>query len=104
MSTTDNPSVRVPRRLADLWLRKEGAENAVIDPASGNLHILNETAVALWELCDGRTLPREMVDAICQLFDAPRAQVEIDVERTLADFERRRLIEWTGVTQVTRPE
>lgn len=62
--------------------------NVVAEP-SGNDHIvhrnthedfvLNPTAFALWELCDGRTTLSEMVEAVCDLFEIGRDQARADV-------------------------
>jgi hypothetical protein len=61
---------------------------------SGDRYVLNETASALWELCDGETGSDEMVSAICLLFDADQTVIANDVHRTLREFEHRRLLEW----------
>jgi hypothetical protein len=56
--------------------------------------VLNETALALWELCDGLTTSDEMVSAICVLFAAGQPDIAADVQRTLSEFETRHLLEW----------
>lgn len=88
---------RVPRQRADVWLRASGDETTLLDPSGNHLYTLNPTALALWELCDGRTSPAEMIDAICTLFTGIYDVIEEDVERTLEDFTRARLIEWDVV-------
>jgi hypothetical protein len=55
--------------------------------------VLNETALALWELCDGGTTADEMVSAICVLFDADRRVIAADVQRILREFELCHLVE-----------
>lgn len=82
-----------PRRRGDVWLRARGSENAVFDPVTGHLHLLNETARAIWELCDGETTPDEMVRAICELSGLPDEVVEEDVHRALSEFESLGLLE-----------
>lgn len=57
-------------------------------------YVLNETALALWQLCDGRTGPDEMVDSACELFDADREVVAADVRRALAAMTDAGLLEW----------
>jgi hypothetical protein len=52
------------------------------------VHILNATALAIWELCDGQTRTGEMVGAICGLSGLPRDVVEEDVGRILGEFQR----------------
>ena len=84
----------LPRRRPGIGIRQLRGEQALVDPARDRLHVLNATALALWELCDGNTRPEEMVDAVCVLFGEDHAAVERDVTSTLAEFENLGLIEW----------
>jgi len=88
-------STRRPVRKQEVWLRQAEGENVVYDPDSGAVHILNATAVAIWELCDGQTDPREMVDAICGLSGLPNEVVTEDVDRILGEFDRVGILSWT---------
>lgn len=83
-----------PVRREGVWLRATGEENAVYDPATGGLHLLNETARAIWELCDGETTVEEMITAICELTGLHPDVVTEDVQRTLAEFEQLGIIRW----------
>jgi hypothetical protein len=71
-----------------------GDENAVFDPVTKGLHLLNETARAIWELCDGDTTPSEMVMAICEVSGLPDEVVAEDVHRTLSEFDRLGILDW----------
>ena len=70
----------LPARRSDVWLRQAGDENAVCDPKTGAVHMLNSPALAIWHLCDGQTSPEEMVDAICEASGMPADVVVEDVE------------------------
>lgn len=70
-----------PRRTS-LTVERRGPSGAVVDPGVR----LNETALALYELCDGQTGVDEMVDAVAELFGLPPAQARLDVESALADM------------------
>ena len=85
---------RRPVRREGVWLRTTGEENAVFDPETGGLHLLNETARAIWELCDGDTTPEEMVKAICELSGLHPDVVTEDVSRTLLEFEHLGILRW----------
>lgn len=87
-----------PARSADIWLRQADGENALVDRPTGSVHLLNDTALAIWELCDGQTLPEEMVEAICELCGLPVEVVTEDVEQTLHQFEHAGLITWRELT------
>ncbi len=81
-------STQKPLRRPDVEVSEVGPGHVLVDRASGDAHVINDTALALWELCDGRTARAEMVDAICELFSAPRDRVDGDVRATLDEFER----------------
>ncbi len=53
---------------------------------------LNDTALALWELCDGRTTVAEMVGAASVLFAEKPADLARDVLAALAELQRDGLI------------
>jgi hypothetical protein len=83
-----------PARKAGVWLRQADDENAVYDPETGVLHLLNVTATAIWVLCDGETTPAEMVAAICELSGLPGEVVEEDVRRIILQFEEADILTW----------
>ena len=85
-----------PLRREGVTLRRSGAENILYDPARDRVHMVNDTAVAIWELCDGQTDPEEMVGAICLLTGLPDAIVEEDVARLLHGFHEAGLITWAS--------
>lgn len=93
-----NVSVRhgKPIRNDTVWLRQVGKENALYDPNTGSLHLLNDTALAIWHLCDGNTEPDEMVMAICQVSGLHPDIVGEDVRRILREFDQVGLLSWTG--------
>jgi pyrroloquinoline quinone biosynthesis protein D len=83
-----------PARREGVWVRRSGEENALLDPTSSSVHLLNETALAIWELCDGQTDPEEMIVAIVELSGLNRAAVAEDVERILSEFGDAGLVIW----------
>lgn len=85
----------MPARRDDVWVRRTSGENAVYDRRTGAVHLLNHTALAIWDLCDGQTRPDEMIAAICDASGMPPEVATEDVERTLREFERLGLITWT---------
>ncbi len=86
--------VTVPVRRAVLEVRHDGEQVWLSEHGRAHEHMLNATAFALWELCDGITTPEEMVDAICTLFGLPHGAAERDVELGLADLTRAGLVDW----------
>ena len=68
-----------PVRASGLWVRQSGDETVLVDGEHDRVHVLNETALALWELCDGETTIEEMVTAATGLFDADHDRLQQDV-------------------------
>lgn len=85
-----------PRRRADVDAHLGGELHVLRLHDSDVECVLNETALALWQLCDGRTAPDEMVDGACALFDADRAAVAADVRRALEAMTEAGLLDWPG--------
>lgn len=95
MLTSATPG-RVPRRRPGIALRRDEGGSRLQDRGGHDVCALNDTAAALWELCDGLTTADEMVEAICELSLLGRDAVVGDVLRTLAEFEGVGVIEWAG--------
>ena len=85
-----------PSRRAGLWIRQVEGETSIFDPATHNVHLLNDTALAIWEQCDGQTLPSEMVAAIGELSGLPHEVVAEDVGRVLGQFDEAGLLRWVA--------
>jgi coenzyme PQQ synthesis protein D (PqqD) len=78
-----------------------GDGTTVLVCLDGDRHVLNPTARALWEVCDGHTTVEEMVWAVRQLFDVDPTQAETDVNAVLDQLENLELIE--VVIQIPEP-
>jgi PqqD family protein of HPr-rel-A system len=87
-------SERRPVRAPRVWVRKARGETLAYNRETGDAHLLNETALAIWDLCDGETTAEEMIEAICQLCGMHADIVEEDVDRILAEFEAAGLVVW----------
>jgi PqqD family protein of HPr-rel-A system len=83
-----------PTRKPHVWLRQSESENAIYDPATDEVHLLNATAVAIWTLCDGGTTPAEMIQAVCDLSGLPEDVAQEDVGRILTQFEDAGIVGW----------
>ena len=84
-----------PRQAAGIHLLRYEHENVFCDATGSRLCTANDTASAIWELCDGQTRIDEMIDAVCLVSDVTRDQALIDFERTFDDFNHAGLIEWS---------
>jgi Coenzyme PQQ synthesis protein D (PqqD) len=82
-----------PCRKAGIQRRTADGGTVLVDPAAKVEHVLNDTALALWELCDGDTTVEEMVVAAIGLFDAQGGRLEQDVLRALDAMTDQGLLE-----------
>ena len=69
----------IPTRNGQAWVRRGSDDTAVFNPETEKLHLLNASALAIWELCDGSTTGVEMAEAVAELTD-------LDIEAALADI------------------
>jgi PqqD family protein of HPr-rel-A system len=90
---------RLPVRRTDMRFNDEDTRSLVVDPVRGTTHVLNPTARAIWELCDGSTTLDELVDAICQVFSVPHGVALRDVAGVLGQLEEAGLVGWTSEDQ-----
>ncbi len=91
------PEARVgPCQLPGTRLEQRRGRVVVCDAGRHVMLSLNESAAALWELCDGSTTIEEMVLAICEVSSVSPDKARDDVERTLAEFHRAGLLASDG--------
>jgi hypothetical protein len=93
MGRTDM-DVAVPVHAPNTHLEQSDAGTRIHRSGSSNGVLLDDTALALWELCDGETTVSEIITAVYMLFSAPRETVAADVRVTLQHLENAGLLAW----------
>jgi PqqD family protein of HPr-rel-A system len=93
-----------PERKGEAWVQREGDRTAIFNPETGLLHLLNPSALAIWELCDGRTTAEEMADAISEITGLDHETTVGDVEKALDSLQEARLIEVRRNSHVGRED
>ena len=83
----------LPRRRQGLTVHRHGPTAVLVDDDGVEQCVLNDTALALWELCDGETRPEEMARAVCEAFSVPQPVAEEDVERVLVRLSEAGLLD-----------
>ncbi len=77
----------------DLAARRVGKDLILYDSINRSVHVLNMTAAEIFRLCDGTHTPKDIAEALLELFDrAEYAQVYSDVKQTLDMLRSRNLI------------
>lgn len=82
-----------PKRKGEAWVQREGDRTAVFNSETGLLHLLNPSALAIWELCDGETTADEMAEAIAEITGLEEEVTVGDVEKALTSLEEAGLID-----------
>ena len=83
-----------PRQRDGVRLERRDGKPVLSDPARSLTLVLNESALALWELCDGETTLDEMSAAICEAAAIPEGQADADVQNTLEKLDSAGLLRW----------
>lgn len=84
----------LPRRRAGVTQVGAGGTLVLRDAEGHDLCALNETASALWDLCDGRTSVEEMVDAVCQVCAVDADQARRDIAVAIQHLVAAGALEW----------
>lgn len=72
-----------PTRRGELLGASDAGGWNIYDSQTDSLHSLNDSARAIWELCDGETSPDEMAKAISELTEISYEDARRDVLTTL---------------------
>jgi hypothetical protein len=59
------------RRVAELPFQTLDEETLVVDPSRREVHLLNETATRVWQLCESPRSIDELVAVLAEEYDAP---------------------------------
>jgi hypothetical protein len=78
-------------------LGSEDDANVLVDVDGRTKFALNDTALALWDLCDGSHTVDEMVAAIVALFHADADSVRRDVDRAIGRLHEAGAVDYDGV-------
>ena len=77
-----------PVAKPDIERSQLGMETLLYNPANDKVTVLNETAAAVWEMCDGEHTLSRIEAKIRDVFNPPSSQdVAEDVKNTLTRFQ-----------------
>lgn len=76
-----------PRQVDGVWLARHEGAHVLHDADGRRLCVVNDTAAALWELCDGTTTVEEMVAAIRQYWSVDTDAATEELVRALTELE-----------------
>jgi hypothetical protein len=85
----------IPRRRPGLHVSHERGA-VIVDEHGADVASLDDTAAALFELCDGETNVEEITVAVCTVWDVDPDVAARDVRRTLRELADAQLLDWDG--------
>lgn len=81
-----------PKRLPGLRVKEVEEEILIFKPETGEAFLLNPTASAIFELCDGERTVSSIISTILSLVEADPEKVQADVMKALEEMEQKGLI------------
>jgi hypothetical protein len=76
--------------------RRLGEDGVLLDLVGRAAYVLNPTALAIWELCEGARSADEVVAGLARRYRVPEATVAPGCLATLAFLEAVGLVAWAG--------
>ncbi len=86
-------TAQLPRRRTDLTVQITSEEAHLTDLATGKTHVLNASAYAIWELCDGQTEPVTMAEAVAEVTDIDVDQAQQQIRDTIEVLREKGLVD-----------
>jgi hypothetical protein len=80
------------RRIADLPFQTLDEETLVIDPSRREVHLLNETASRVWQLCASPRTLDDLVATLGEEYDAHPDDLRRGILELLTGLEEKRLL------------
>ena len=81
---------RVSEKVA--WVELDG-EVVIYDEANGSMHLLNDTAAAVWLCCDGVVSVDQIIAELAESYKADEAQIAKDVDELVGQLRFKGLLE-----------
>lgn len=81
-----------PRKLENLFIKKVGEEFLVYNQKGESIHILNETAAFIFDLCTGDHTLKDIAGKLRNSFEVS-GDIESDVKETIENLESLKLLE-----------
>ncbi len=89
---TRQMEVALPRRRNRIAHQIIDGEAVLYDPQSRHTHRMNQTALWVWQACDGRSTTRQLARRLTKAYEVPFDTALEDVEQSLAAFAQAGLV------------
>jgi coenzyme PQQ biosynthesis protein PqqD len=82
-----------PRKRSDVKWKQTGRSGILLDLKTGDYFELDETALAIWRMLDGKSSLAKVVGKLAQAYAAPEKIIEKDVTHFVSELRKRKLID-----------
>lgn len=84
----------IPKKNTELIWRELDDGTVVIDPAKGDMKVLNQVGARAWKLADGTRTVSQIATIISQDFKVTTEDAIADLIDYFADLEKKGLLRW----------
>ena len=85
-------SIMQLRRRSDVKWKQTGRTGILLDLKTGDYFEVDEIALAIWKMLDGKTSTATIASKLAKNYAAPLKTVEKDVGSFVAELKKRKLI------------
>jgi hypothetical protein len=88
-----------PCRKSSIMVRDLDEETILYNPDTKHVHVLNKTALLVWQMCDGRHYVADMAESVARACSLPPGEqdattrIKDDVRSIINDFEAQGMVE-----------
>ena len=82
-----------PRKRSDVKWKQLGKTGILLDLRTGDYFEVDEIALAIWRMLDGKSSVDQLVDKLTKRYAASPKTIEKDVTQFIAELKKRKLIE-----------
>ena len=91
--TSRQATIIPPQRREDVIENELDEQALLYDPLNGSMHRFNETALAVWRLCDGRAATRDIAEKLTDVYDLGFDAALDHVEQLVTLFAQLQLLD-----------
>jgi uncharacterized protein len=85
--------IKRPVSRSDVFCSTVGNEVVLYDPKQNLTHILNNSAMNIWDLCDGSNTVNDIVNKLDKLYGIESNTLQKDVNNAVAAFKKQNLLQ-----------
>jgi hypothetical protein len=82
----------IPIRTENVISRQIDDEAVLVSPEQGEVKVINQTGVLIWESCDGHTSVGQLVEIVCSEYLVDQEVAQVDVLAFLEALHERGLV------------